>query len=230
MPMRCHQLMRCDQLEAELFDKEARREPARVSCWLWLCCGVLVALSSSFWRVAGQQDDILLMLPAWADLCVFHSLLLALAVALCIRFLWDLDSDPHVGSTPSFGAASTGAQDASLHVATTTAPALATKLAGSPLAVAVTLGAPRKADQSETAVGNGSVSPCTRRLFGLSSFGLSSMMSSRSACPSLLCAAHPSHGSAPSSDSSFHDPPVPSGQHRTTQAENVHVALRACRV
>ncbi|KAL1526002.1 hypothetical protein AB1Y20_020826 [Prymnesium parvum] len=76
------------------------REPARYSLWLWVLIVTLAVLSSSFWRGAGEQDKVLLLLPAWADLCILHSLLLALVIGLSLRFLWELPGERRAQVVP----------------------------------------------------------------------------------------------------------------------------------
>lgn len=65
-------------------------EPAR-QWWFGAAVLALGAASAPFWRAAGEQDAVALLLPRWGDVSILINLALGLLVACAIRLGWRLE-------------------------------------------------------------------------------------------------------------------------------------------
>lgn len=75
--------------ELHFGDPRAPREPAR-SWPVTVAMLALVVATVPFWRGAGEQDEVGLVLQLWAERSALTSFVLAVLVALAIRFGWEL--------------------------------------------------------------------------------------------------------------------------------------------
>ena len=72
--------------------KSTPREPARIGT-LVAVLAILTICTAPFWRRAGEQDDVALLLPRWADLTLVFNLMLGVTIAGAIRLGWELPPD-----------------------------------------------------------------------------------------------------------------------------------------